>query len=72
MVDASTEILRRGSRGMTELPDKVATGAGVPAAPAGDRRAESDDDRSWNAAVSEGWPASPSASLPTDRTPGGV
>lgn len=59
MVDGLTEILPYGSCQATERRDSVATDAGAPAAPAGDRRAGADNDRSWDAAISEGWPSSP-------------
>ncbi len=64
MVDASTEIVPHEAHDVIALPDKAAMDVSVPAAPADDRRARADDDRSWNAAVSEGWPSSPPHRIP--------
>lgn len=59
MADVLTDALPHGPRERTRPPDKAAAKGGIPAAPAGDGRAAAGDDRSWDAAVSEGWPSSP-------------
>lgn len=59
MADALTNALPHGPRETTRLPDKAAAKGGIPPTPAGDGRAAAGDDRSWDAAVSEGWPRLP-------------
>ena len=64
MTDALVKLIPHETRKVAVLSDKAAKETGLPAAPSGDRRARVDDDGSWNAAVSEGWPSSPPASPP--------
>lgn len=64
MADVLTKLIPHEARKVAALPDNAAKETGLPAAPSGDRRAGVDDDGSWNAAVSEGWPSSPPASPP--------
>lgn len=59
MVDAVIGSPPQEARGMTELPGRAVTDAAAPTIPAEDRWIGAGEDRSWDAAMSEGWRSSP-------------
>ena len=76
MIDDLVNNIAHEDQKSAAIPDSAAKGESRPAVPSGERRARADDNGSWNAAMSEGWPSSPPASPPpshhADQAPGDV